>query len=73
MKNIVNTNTRFGIFVGPAACPDNCENYRNHHKFCITVCVQGCFCQKPYIYQKGESGPCVLPQQCSQVYTEYYK
>ncbi|XP_068098005.1 von Willebrand factor-like [Hyperolius riggenbachi] len=53
------------------ACPDNCENYGAGDIPCILPCVQGCFCQKSYIFQSGESGACVLPEECPSRYTEY--
>ncbi|XP_068098009.1 zonadhesin-like isoform X2 [Hyperolius riggenbachi] len=53
------------------ACPDNCENYGAGDRPCILPCVQGCFCQKSYIFQSGESGACILPEECPSRYTEY--
>ncbi|XP_068098004.1 uncharacterized protein [Hyperolius riggenbachi] len=53
------------------ACPDNCERYGGGDRPCILPCVQGCFCQYPYIFQSGESGACILPEECPPRYTEY--
>ncbi|XP_077312345.1 uncharacterized protein LOC143933353 [Lithobates pipiens] len=46
------------------ACPDNCQNYRDVNRPCITMCVPGCFCRKPYIFQNGKSGPCTHFRSC---------
>ncbi|KAM8927853.1 von Willebrand factor-like [Pelodytes ibericus] len=46
------------------ACPRNCENFRNAPDLCKMQCVPDCFCVKPYIFQSGKSGPCVLPIIC---------
>ncbi|KAM5132298.1 chymotrypsin inhibitor-like [Mantella aurantiaca] len=52
-------------------CEKNCENNGSESKICTERCNIGCFCQKPYIFRKGQSGPCVLPEECPKIYHEY--
>ncbi|XP_075045829.1 chymotrypsin-elastase inhibitor ixodidin-like [Mixophyes fleayi] len=51
-------------------CPENCENF-GQPIACTLQCVRGCFCQDPYIFQQGKSGPCVLRGHCPRRYNEY--
>ncbi|KAG9463287.1 mucin-6-like [Eleutherodactylus coqui] len=45
------------------ACPKNCQNKDALIK-CTADTVAGCFCDKGYVFQSGESGPCVLIKDC---------
>ncbi|KAG8538968.1 hypothetical protein GDO81_021676 [Engystomops pustulosus] len=52
------------VTCGPA-CPTNCENYQvSTFRLCKRKCEEGCFCIFPYIFLAGDSGPCVLPEDC---------
>ncbi|XP_072011165.1 serine protease inhibitor swm-1-like isoform X1 [Engystomops pustulosus] len=46
-----------------SACPTTCDNVGIKGRICTMNCVRGCVCQSPYILS-GESGSCVLPEQC---------
>ncbi|XP_066462558.1 zonadhesin-like isoform X3 [Eleutherodactylus coqui] len=45
------------------ACPKNCQNKDALIK-CTADTVAGCFCNEEYVFQSGDSGPCVLPKDC---------
>nr|XP_054765345.1 zonadhesin-like [Lytechinus pictus] len=44
-----------------SACPKTCEN-KDEEQFCITVCVEGCFCDDGFL--RDENGLCVLESEC---------
>ncbi|XP_063962432.1 zonadhesin-like isoform X2 [Lytechinus pictus] len=44
-----------------SACPKTCEN-KDEEQFCITLCVQGCFCDDGFL--RDENGRCVLESEC---------
>ncbi|KAG9467160.1 chymotrypsin-elastase inhibitor ixodidin-like [Eleutherodactylus coqui] len=45
------------------ACPKNCANYFAQID-CIRMCVRGCFCVPPYVFRKGNKGPCIPFDHC---------
>ncbi|XP_056399827.1 uncharacterized protein LOC130294256 [Hyla sarda] len=49
-----------------SACPMSCQLLRSGHVPCPMNCVPGCYCQSPYIFRSGVSGPCILPEKCPQ-------
>ncbi|XP_073513673.1 chymotrypsin inhibitor-like [Phyllobates terribilis] len=62
-KHDCNTHQKFATC--GTACPENCNNYGTEASlFCSTQCVTGCFCVSPYIFKKGNSGECILPDHC---------
>ncbi|XP_072011167.1 chymotrypsin-elastase inhibitor ixodidin-like [Engystomops pustulosus] len=55
-----------------SACPANCANYAYQANLvCTKQCISGCFCKYPYIFKQGNSGDCVLFQNCPKRFLPY--
>lgn len=47
-----------------SACEPTCETIvRSQRLDCISVCIDGCFCQKGYVRDKI-GGKCILEEEC---------
>ncbi|XP_078511464.1 zonadhesin-like [Lissotriton helveticus] len=46
------------------ACPLNCQNFMHPPLICPLICLEGCICNKGYVFQSGQSGPCVPRTEC---------